>query len=142
VADGPARSPFGVPGIRVLIVTVLVTSVAFGSVEVAVPAFAEAHGDPGAAGIVLALFAAGGMLGGPAFGARTWRGSPVRRFLVVSALAAGAEATLALPTSLVALAGALVEAAGTDAAFLAGAGAAAIGLAVATAGRDRLIPSE
>jgi MFS family permease len=97
--------PFRVPGVRLLVLTVLLTSIAFGAVEVAVPAFADEHGARGAAGVVLALMAGGGMLGGLLYGARAWPGTPVGRYLVLTGLGVVAEASQTLAGSLVVLAG-------------------------------------
>lgn len=66
---------------------------AFGAVEVAMPAFCEAHGARADAGIVLAALAIGSAIGGLTLGARAARGVPVQRF----AVAASAFAVLLLP---------------------------------------------
>jgi len=79
--------------VRRLLLTSLFLGGAFGTWEVAMPAFCEAHGARPAAGIVLAALALGSGIGGVTFGARAARGVPVRRF----ALAATAFAVLLVP---------------------------------------------
>jgi len=58
------------PGVRTVVLISACCGFAFGGVEVAVPAFAEAHGGVERAGIPLALFAAGSLVGGLVAGAR------------------------------------------------------------------------
>ena len=79
--------------VRRLLLTSAFLGGAFGSVEVAMPAFCEAHGARPAAGIVLATLALGSGIGGLIFGPRAARGVPVHRF----ALAAVAFAALLVP---------------------------------------------
>jgi len=79
--------------VRRLLLTSVFLGGAFGSVEVAMPAFCEAHGARPAAGIVLAALALGSGIGGVTFGARAARGVPVHRF----AVAAAAFAVLLVP---------------------------------------------
>ncbi len=57
-------------GVRTLTMTDVPFGALFGVLDVAVPAFAKAHGSAAAAGVVLAALAVGSMLGGLAFGAR------------------------------------------------------------------------
>lgn len=188
-AGGPG--PIRVRGVQVLLAGVLLTSLAFGTLEVGVPAFTDERGAPGAAGLLLGLFAGGGMLGGLAFGARSWtRSTPVGRFVVVSGLSVLAYAVLPLAGSVVvlgamlffvgmpftagfvalssvldalvppgsdteamtwmtlgngvgvaggsAIGGSIVEAAGTDAAFLAATGMTLLGFLAVLAGHRSL----
>ncbi len=75
------------PGMRTLMLAIVPTGVAFGGLEVAMPAFAVAHGHAaGIAGVLLTAMAAGSLLGGLWYGARNWRGSIVRRFVGLQAL--------------------------------------------------------
>ena len=67
----------------------------FGSVEVVTVAFTEHAGSPGAAGVVLAVFALGSMLAGLAAGTVHWKVGPRRRFAVGQAILA--VALLPLP---------------------------------------------
>lgn len=66
-------------GVRRMLVMSLVLGGAFGSFEVAMPAFCERHGARPAAGIMLATVAIGSIAGGLVFGARASRRSPDRR---------------------------------------------------------------
>jgi MFS family permease len=66
---------------------------ALGVVQVAVPAFARAHGSDAASGVLLAALSAGSLLGGLLYGARHWRGTPPARLVtLLLALAAGLAA--------------------------------------------------
>jgi MFS family permease len=60
-------------GIRTLVASMLPVGVAFGAVEVALPAFAEDHGAPEVAGVLLAVWALGSAAGALAYGARPRR---------------------------------------------------------------------
>jgi MFS family permease len=51
-------------GVRTLLVVMALIGVCFGAVEVAVPAFADAHGNRGLAGPLLAVWGAGSLVGG------------------------------------------------------------------------------
>jgi MFS family permease len=90
-ADGAAsRSAILMPGMLVLAVVFVAMGVMFGSADVSTVAFAEEAGSKGAAGVVLACFAAGSMLSGFAYGARHWVSPLSRRFAIgACALAAG-----------------------------------------------------
>ena len=80
-------------GVRTIVLIAVCCGVAFGGVEVGIPAFAEQHGGRELAGIPLALFAAGSLVGGLVAGART-TGSQRRLLrLAAAALVVG----LALP---------------------------------------------
>ena len=79
--------------VRRLLLTSVFLGGAFGAVEVAMPAFCEAHGARADAGILLAALAVGSAIGGVTFGARAARGVPVHRF----AVAAAAFALLLVP---------------------------------------------
>lgn len=65
----------------------------FGATDVAVVAFAEEHGQKAAAGVILAVFAAGSFISGFAYGARQWA-SPLWRRFVIGVLALGAGVCL------------------------------------------------
>jgi len=102
---------------RALVLVCLVLFLAagvFGSVEVFAIAYAADRGAPGAAGPLLAAFAAGSLLGGLAYGAVPWRSSLRRRFpITVGGLAAGVALLplaggLAGLAALLALAGAAI----------------------------------
>lgn len=75
------------PGMRTLMLAIVPTGVAFGALEVAMPAFAVAEGHAaGLAGVFLTAMALGSLLGGLWYGARRWRGPIARRFLGLQAL--------------------------------------------------------
>lgn len=67
------------PAVLFVTLCTLATGVAFGALDVAVVAFTAAEGVPWAAGLVLALFAAGSAAGGLTFGAIPWRIDPLTR---------------------------------------------------------------
>ncbi|WP_024286115.1 MFS transporter [Cellulomonas sp. KRMCY2] len=92
-------------GMIVLAVVFVCMGAIFGATDVATVAFAEEQGHKGAAGAILAVFAAGSMLSGIGYGARHWVSPLWRRFaLGMVALAVGASLFF-LVTSLAALAG-------------------------------------
>lgn len=83
--EADARSRAGAlaaPGMRTLMLAIVPTGIAFGVLEVAMPAFAVAHGHAaGLAGIFLSAMAVGSLLGGLWYGARHWTDPIVTRFL-------------------------------------------------------------
>ena len=86
-------------GVRRLLVSSGLLGVAFGSFEVAMPAFCEVHGARPAAGIMLATIAIGSITGGVVFGSRTARVAPVWRLLgALTAYAALLAPLLAAPS--------------------------------------------
>ncbi|HEY6744509.1 MAG TPA: MFS transporter [Mycobacteriales bacterium] len=101
---GRGPSALRLAGLRVMVVVGLATGGIFGSVEVATVAFTDERGSPGAAGIVLALLAAGSLLSGLGYGTVSWRTPAARRFVLgvgvlalvtVPLLAAGSVPVLA-----------------------------------------------
>ena len=88
---GGTRRPLSSPVVRRLLLTVACVGTGFGAVEVALPAFAEAQGSrPSTAGILLAVWSAGSILGGLAFGARPLPFPHTRQLpWIVAALALG-----------------------------------------------------
>ncbi|MEW2079435.1 MULTISPECIES: MFS transporter [unclassified Streptomyces] len=109
-----AGAPLRAPGMRPLLVVCLATGAVFGSLEVVTLAFADERGHRSAAGVVLALQAAGSCAAGLLYGAVRPAGSARSRLpwclaamtalMVLPLLAAG------LTGSLVLLAGALLVA--------------------------------
>jgi MFS family permease len=95
--------PMLLPAMRRLVVAVVLADVALGVLDVAVVAFARDRGEPGAAGVLLALLAASSIVGGALYGARTWRLGPERRLAILLAAAAAAALPLAMADSLLAL---------------------------------------
>lgn len=86
-----ARGPFGALASRGLLAVVVATvpvGIGFGAFELALPAFAEFHGDRDDAGLLIAVWAIGSAVGGLIYGGITWRSTLARRWLVLSALTA------------------------------------------------------
>jgi predicted MFS family arabinose efflux permease len=130
--DGSLLGPIRRAGVRRLVLVCALADSALGVVDVAVPAFAQARGQPGAAGVLLALFSGSSVVGGTLYGARSWSAPPERRLTVLMGIAALALAPLALADSLLVLAAGLV---------LAGAPAAAQ-WATSSLAIDRIAPTE
>lgn len=93
-----------VSGVRTLIAASVFMGAVFGAVEVAMPAFAEHHGTRAAAGLALAAFSLGSLLGGLVAGALPAPRRLARRYAAALALFAVALAPLALAGSLPAMA--------------------------------------
>jgi MFS family permease len=82
-----ARGPFGAlasPGLLTVVLATVPLGMAFGAFEISLPAFAEAHGDRGDAGLLIAIWALGSAAGGLAYGAREWSSSLAQRWLVLT----------------------------------------------------------
>jgi MFS family permease len=113
----PARGLWGAlgsPGIRTVALASFPVGFCFGTIEVGLPAFSDAHGSDELAGLLLAVWSAGSAAGGFLYGARPPRSSLIdvhTRLAVIlplaclPLLAAGAPITMAI---LVAFAGAPV----------------------------------
>lgn len=100
--------PLVSPAVRWLLLTVLWVGIGFGAVEVAVPAFVEAHGSrPATAGLLLALWSLGSVAGGLVYGGLHPRARPSRQLpVLVAAVAVGTALPVlagGLPTLTVAL---------------------------------------
>jgi predicted MFS family arabinose efflux permease len=87
-----------------LVLATLLADTALGVADVTLIAFADLEGNPESGGVLIALFAAGSVVGGLTFGARTWPGSPSRQLAAITAAASLAMAPLALADSLLAAA--------------------------------------
>ncbi len=102
------------PGMPPLLIGFLATGAVFGSMEVVTIAFADAQGHRSAAGVILALQAAGSCAAGLLYGALKPAGPAERRYpLAITAmtlLMSGPLLAAALTDSLVVLAGALLSA--------------------------------
>ncbi|MFT0762036.1 MFS transporter [Actinomyces sp. F1_1611] len=61
------------PAMIVLALTYVGAGALFGANDLAVVAFTEEHGQPGLAGVLLAVFSFGSLIGALVYGARTWR---------------------------------------------------------------------
>ncbi|AVH58449.1 MULTISPECIES: MFS transporter [Streptomyces] len=107
-------SPLRAPGMPALLATFLATGAVFGAMEVVTIAFADEQGHKSAAGVVLALQAAGSCAAGLLYGARASAGPAERRYpLCIAAMTALLTLPLlaaGLTGSLLALAGALLVA--------------------------------
>jgi MFS family permease len=88
-----------VPGIRTLVASMLPVGFAFGSLEVALPAFADHEGRPELAGVLVALWALGSVAGGLAYGARPRRGTLSGTHLRIAVLLPLSFLPLALASS-------------------------------------------
>jgi len=72
------------PGIRTLVASMFPVGFAFGALEVALPAFADAEGKPELAGVLIAAWSVSSLAGGLAYGAMPRRGSLARAHLQVA----------------------------------------------------------
>jgi MFS family permease len=68
------------PGIRTLVITTLPMGFCFGTMEVALPAFADDEGRRAFAGVLLAVWSLASAAGGLWYGALTLRGTPGGRY--------------------------------------------------------------
>jgi MFS family permease len=99
-----AAGALGTPGMRTLVMAIVPTGVAFGALEVALPAFAAEHGQPALAGLLIAAMALGSVLGGIWYGGRAWTQPVATRFLGLEAIfTLGLVPLLATPDSIVAM---------------------------------------
>ncbi|MFE5404651.1 MFS transporter [Streptomyces sp. NPDC056580] len=111
LARSKARSPLRSPGIPALLACFVATGMVFGSMEVVTIAYADAQGHRAAAGLVLALQAAGSCAAGLLYGALKPAGLGLLRCLLAMAVLMTLPWLAAATTgSLVALAGALLVA--------------------------------
>jgi len=109
-APHPTRAPvrglgsIRLGGVRTLVIATVLADAALGTVDVAVIAFATERGQEAAAGVLLALFTTGAVVGGTAYGAREWRTAPMLRLIVVLGTFGAALLALALAESFAVLA--------------------------------------
>lgn len=101
-----AAGALGAPGMRTLVLAIVPTGIAFGALEVTMPAFAAAQGQrPALAGLLLSTMAIGSVIGGLWYGARNWTRPVVARFLTLETLfTVGLLPLLLVPDSLLAMA--------------------------------------
>ncbi|WJV48389.1 MFS transporter [Streptomyces flavofungini] len=104
-----AKSPLRTRGMPALLVVFLATGAVFGAMEVATIAYADERGHKAAAGVVLALQAAGSCVAGLVYGALRPSGSPDRRHVLCGVAMA---VLMALPLLAVTATGSLVVLAG------------------------------
>ena len=102
--------PIRLPGVFTLVLAAALVDTGLGAVELTVTAFAQQHGESGAAGALLSVFAASSVLGGTFYGSRSWRSAPASRLALLACVGAAALLPLALAHSLFALACLLVVA--------------------------------
>jgi MFS family permease len=89
----------GSAGVRTVVLYAATIGIGFGAVELAMPAFAEAHGSRELGGLALASFSGGSLVGGLVAGMRPPR-SVLRRFVVGSLVLAAALLGLLLAVSI------------------------------------------
>ena len=82
------------PALRALLGPVALTGLALGSTEIGLPALALHAGSRSAAGLLLALWSVGSMIGGLWFGSRAWRSSLSARYAVLLVAAVACTAPL------------------------------------------------
>src|SRR5918996_1671934 len=99
VRDQSERSAISTPGLRVLVGTFVAAGTIFGTLDVAMVAFAGQVGAPGAAGPLLALVAAGSLFAGLAYGAHSWRWPLDKRFVASVVVLWGGTVPLTLAPS-------------------------------------------
>jgi MFS family permease len=107
---GPQRaggSALRIPGLGLLVLTLIWVGASYGSVEVATVAFTGAHHHKALSGLLLGVYALGSGLAGAVFGAIRPRGAVTRRLLVSVWAMAVTMAPLLFAPSLAALAGML-----------------------------------
>ncbi|MBT2365774.1 MFS transporter [Streptomyces sp. ISL-10] len=96
-----------IPGLVLLVLTLMLVGASYGSVEVVTVAFADAHHHEALSGLLLGVFALGSGLAGVVFGAIRPRGAIPRRLLVSVWVMAVTMAPLLFATNLAMLAGML-----------------------------------
>jgi len=105
----PARARNLLRSVAPLAAVMVAIGLALGAVDVSAPALATQNDQPGLAGVLLAASSLGSLLGGLAYGARSWNAPATHRLL---ACAAAFAATLMLPalapTTAAAVAGLLI----------------------------------
>ena len=90
-------------GIRTIVVAAGCAAIAFGALEVALTAFAEEQGSRDAVGPLITVWSIGSLVGGLAYGARTWSSPASSRFLILSGLLGVGALPLPFAGSLVAM---------------------------------------
>jgi MFS family permease len=104
-APGSIRAgALSVPGLRTLVVSLALTAISLGVLEIGIPAFAEREASRSDSGWLFALWGLGSLAGGLWYGARSW-GAPAHvRFLVVTGVLVAGLAPLPLAGSMPAFA--------------------------------------
>lgn len=104
--DARTSSALRLPGIPVLVLSLVGLGSVFGALEVSTVAFATEQGAPDRAGLLLALVAGGSGVAGLAYGARSWHAPVDRRYAVALGGLAVAVVPLLLAPGLAGMAGA------------------------------------
>jgi predicted MFS family arabinose efflux permease len=94
------ESALGAPGIRTMVLSLGVTAIALGVLEIGIAAFAEDHATRDDAGWLFALWSVGSFAGGLWYGGRRWRWPLHLRFLAVSGLLVAGLAPVPLAGSM------------------------------------------
>ncbi|MFU8839532.1 MAG: MFS transporter [Nitriliruptoraceae bacterium] len=90
VGRRPSGGALRAPGVRVIVVAIGSAAVAFGVLDITIPAVAEFAGDRSDAGRLVATLASGSLLSGIVYGGRMWPGTlAVRLRFLAATLAAG-----------------------------------------------------
>ncbi len=103
-ADPAAPSPLRCSRLRALLVATVCYGAAAGILNLALVAFAAAHGNVAWAGILVAIWGAGSLVGGVAYGSRNWSGAVETRAMSCLALFGACLMVLAAAPSLAVLA--------------------------------------
>ncbi|MFY9929245.1 MAG: MFS transporter [Streptosporangiaceae bacterium] len=103
-AASPAPSPLRRAGLRILLTCAACYGVAAGILNLALVAFAGAHGGVAWAGVLVAVWGLGSLAGGLLYGSRDWDGSVERRAMGCLALLGATLMLLAAAHSLIILA--------------------------------------
>ncbi|MFD4116090.1 MFS transporter [Streptomyces niveus] len=93
------------PGLLALLAAFLFIGLALGSITVAGVAYADDQGRESVYGWLMAALGLGALVGGLAYGARQWTGTPERRLLWITALLAAGYLPLTLTPGVVAMTG-------------------------------------
>ncbi|MGW1499305.1 MFS transporter [Streptomyces mirabilis] len=91
------------PGLLALLGAFLFVGIALGSITVAAVSYADDHGGDAVYGWLMAAVGLGALVGGTAYGARRWSGTPERRLRVLVALLAVCYLPLVLMPGAVAM---------------------------------------
>jgi len=81
----PARSRDLLRSVTPLAAVIVAVGAALGAVDVSAPALATEHGQPDLAGVLVAACSFGSLLGGLAYGARSWNAPATHRLLACAA---------------------------------------------------------
>jgi hypothetical protein len=96
------RSAITAPGLPIVLSATVLMGFGTGAVELGLPALAVRAGSHAAAGLLLALLSIGSMIGGVAYGTRTWQNATTARYPALLFLVAISIAPLILANSLAA----------------------------------------